>query len=173
MNLFLPRLRELLAESGKMQKDICDELGISKQKLSNWKTGYSEPNFTDSRTPAQSDRRQCSRSDCFPDESRQPAATFRRRQNYFLSRSPRRSGSYRLSRRGGQLTKGSFHHFFFGGNFQNATLFQKTFSHSTQDRTRQMVLYHSQKSLSTKKALPERSAFFAALVAHFFGCAFS
>ena len=39
MNLFLPRLRELLAESGKMQKDICDELGISKQKLSNWKTG--------------------------------------------------------------------------------------------------------------------------------------
>lgn len=40
MNLFLPRLRELLAESGKMQKDICDELGISKQKLSNWKTGY-------------------------------------------------------------------------------------------------------------------------------------
>lgn len=47
MNLFLPRLRELLAESGKMQKDICDELGISKQKLSNWKTGYSEPNFDD------------------------------------------------------------------------------------------------------------------------------
>ena len=66
-----------------------------------------------------------------------PAATFRRRQNSFLSRSPRRPGSYRLShRRGGQLTKGSFHHFFFGGNFQNATLFQKTFSHSTQDRTR-------------------------------------
>ena len=30
-----------------MQKDICDELGISKQKLSNWKTGYSEPNFDD------------------------------------------------------------------------------------------------------------------------------
>ena len=27
---------------------------------------------------------------------------------------------------------------FFGGNFQNATLFQKTFSHSTQDRTRQI-----------------------------------
>lgn len=49
MNLFLPRLRELLAESGKMQKDICDELGISKQKLSNWKTGYSEPNFDDTR----------------------------------------------------------------------------------------------------------------------------
>ena len=47
MNLFLPRLRELLAESGKMQKDICDELGISKQKISNWKTGYSEPNFDD------------------------------------------------------------------------------------------------------------------------------
>ena len=51
MNLFLPRLRELLAESGKMQKDICDELGISKQKLSNWKTGYSEPNFDDTPRP--------------------------------------------------------------------------------------------------------------------------
>ena len=47
MSLFLPRFRELLAESGKMQKDICDDLGISKQKLSKWKTGYSEPNFDD------------------------------------------------------------------------------------------------------------------------------
>lgn len=41
MNLFLPRLRELLAESGKMQKDICDELGISKQKL----FSYASPPF--------------------------------------------------------------------------------------------------------------------------------
>lgn len=47
MSLFLSRFRELLAESGKMQKDICDDLGISRQKLSNWKTGYSEPNFDD------------------------------------------------------------------------------------------------------------------------------
>lgn len=26
-----------------MQKDICKDLGISKQKLSKWKTGYNEP----------------------------------------------------------------------------------------------------------------------------------
>ena len=47
MSLFLARFRELLAESGKMQKDICAELGISRPTLSNWKTGYSEPNFDD------------------------------------------------------------------------------------------------------------------------------
>ena len=47
MSLFLSRFRELLAESGKMQKDICAELGISRPTLSNWKTGYSEPNFDD------------------------------------------------------------------------------------------------------------------------------
>lgn len=43
MNLFVPRLKELLMSSGKMQKDICKDLGISKQKLSKWKTGYNEP----------------------------------------------------------------------------------------------------------------------------------
>lgn len=43
MNLFIDRLKELLNNSGKMQKDICKELGISKQKLSKWKTGYNEP----------------------------------------------------------------------------------------------------------------------------------
>lgn len=47
MSLFLSRFRELLAESGKMQKDICDDLGVSRPTLSNWKTGYSEPNFDD------------------------------------------------------------------------------------------------------------------------------
>lgn len=47
MSLFLSRFREILSESGKMQKDICADLGIPKQKLSNWKTGYSEPNFDD------------------------------------------------------------------------------------------------------------------------------
>ena len=30
-----------------MQKDICIDLGISRQKLSNWKTGFSQPNFDD------------------------------------------------------------------------------------------------------------------------------
>ena len=39
MSLFLSRFREILSESGKMQKDICADLGISKQKLSKWKTG--------------------------------------------------------------------------------------------------------------------------------------
>ena len=47
MSLFLSRFREILSESGKMQKDICADLGISKQKLSKWKTGYNEPNFDD------------------------------------------------------------------------------------------------------------------------------
>ena len=47
MSMFLSRLRELLSESGKMQKDICSDLHITKQRLSNWKTGYSEPNFDD------------------------------------------------------------------------------------------------------------------------------
>ena len=47
MSIFLSRLKELLQESGKQQKDICADLGIRTQKLSNWKTGYSEPNFDD------------------------------------------------------------------------------------------------------------------------------
>ncbi|MCI8458771.1 MAG: helix-turn-helix transcriptional regulator [Clostridia bacterium] len=47
MNLFIDRLKILLASSGKRQTDICAELGISKQKLTNWKSGYSEPNIDD------------------------------------------------------------------------------------------------------------------------------
>lgn len=47
MSLFITRFKELLANSGKMQKDICKDLGISKQKMSNWKTGYTEPNLDD------------------------------------------------------------------------------------------------------------------------------
>ena len=47
MNNFVSRLKELLKSSGKMQKDICIDLGISRQKLSNWKTGFSQPNFDD------------------------------------------------------------------------------------------------------------------------------
>ncbi|MDE6677358.1 MAG: helix-turn-helix domain-containing protein [Clostridia bacterium] len=46
-NQFIVRFKELLESSGKMQKDICNELGISKQKLSKWKTGYTEPNLDD------------------------------------------------------------------------------------------------------------------------------
>lgn len=45
MNLFVVRLKELLASSGKMQKDVCKDLNISKQKLSKWKTGYNEPSI--------------------------------------------------------------------------------------------------------------------------------
>ena len=47
MSDFLYRFRGLLEEYGKPQKDICADLGIRCQKLSNWKTGYSEPNFDD------------------------------------------------------------------------------------------------------------------------------
>ena len=45
MNLFVQRLSELVVDSGKMQKDICKEMGIPKQKLSRWKTGYNEPSM--------------------------------------------------------------------------------------------------------------------------------
>ncbi|MBO4572443.1 MAG: helix-turn-helix transcriptional regulator [Clostridia bacterium] len=45
MNLFVVRLKELLVNKGKLQKDVCVELGISKQKLSKWKTGYNEPSL--------------------------------------------------------------------------------------------------------------------------------
>lgn len=47
MSLFIPRFRDLLKEIGRQQKEICADLGISTQKLSKWKTGYSEPNFDD------------------------------------------------------------------------------------------------------------------------------
>lgn len=47
MSLFLERFRYLLEQSEKKQIDIAKELGISKQKLSNWKTGYNEPNLDD------------------------------------------------------------------------------------------------------------------------------
>ena len=47
MNDFLSQFRGLLLEFGKSQKEICDDLGIRTQKLSNWKTGYSQPSFDD------------------------------------------------------------------------------------------------------------------------------
>lgn len=47
MSAFLSRFQGLLEEVDKPQKDICTDLGIRPQKLSNWKTGYSEPNFDD------------------------------------------------------------------------------------------------------------------------------
>lgn len=45
MNKFVVRLNELIVESGKTQNTISKELGVSKQKLSKWKTGYNEPNI--------------------------------------------------------------------------------------------------------------------------------
>jgi transcriptional regulator with XRE-family HTH domain len=43
MNKFVARLTELLNSCGKMQNEVSKDLGISKQKLSKWKTGYNEP----------------------------------------------------------------------------------------------------------------------------------
>ncbi len=45
MSVFKEKIAELISESGKMQKDICAELGIPKQKLTRWKTGYNEPSL--------------------------------------------------------------------------------------------------------------------------------
>ena len=45
VNLFVSRLKELISESGKMQKDICLGMGVPKQKLTRWKTGYNEPSL--------------------------------------------------------------------------------------------------------------------------------
>ena len=44
-NKFIQKLQELIAESEKLQKEICKDLGISKQKLSKWKLGYNEPSI--------------------------------------------------------------------------------------------------------------------------------
>ncbi len=46
-NIFASRLSELIRESGKNQNHICADLKITKQKFSNWKTGYCEPNLDD------------------------------------------------------------------------------------------------------------------------------
>lgn len=47
MSLFVNRLKTLIDNSGKMQKEICNEMGIPRQKMTNWKIGYSEPNYDD------------------------------------------------------------------------------------------------------------------------------
>ena len=47
MNAFISRFNTLLANSEKNQTEICKDLGIRKQKLSKWKTGYTEPNLDD------------------------------------------------------------------------------------------------------------------------------
>ena len=47
MNRFAQQLRELIAETKKKQVQICKELQIKKQVLSNWKTGFCEPCIDD------------------------------------------------------------------------------------------------------------------------------
>lgn len=47
MELFKKRLKELIESTNKKQVQICKEMNIKKQVLTNWKTGYSEPNLND------------------------------------------------------------------------------------------------------------------------------
>jgi transcriptional regulator with XRE-family HTH domain len=47
MNKLTERLTTLIAQSGKQQTKICADLGIRKQYLSNWKTGFAEPCIDD------------------------------------------------------------------------------------------------------------------------------
>lgn len=47
MSMFLSNFKQLLANSNKTQTEICSDLNIRTQKLSNWKTGYCEPNYDD------------------------------------------------------------------------------------------------------------------------------
>ncbi|MDR0856531.1 MAG: helix-turn-helix domain-containing protein [Clostridiales bacterium] len=47
MDNITQRLSLLITQSGKQQTQICKELGIKKQYLSNWKTGFCEPNIDD------------------------------------------------------------------------------------------------------------------------------
>lgn len=47
MSLFINRLKTLIDNSGKMQKDICADMGISPKKFSYWKTGRIEPHLDD------------------------------------------------------------------------------------------------------------------------------
>ena len=41
------RLKELIQASGKQHIRLSKDLGISKQKISHWQTGYSEPCIDD------------------------------------------------------------------------------------------------------------------------------
>lgn len=46
-DIFCNRLKEILKQTKTQQKDICKAIGIPKQKLTNWKTGYTEPSLKD------------------------------------------------------------------------------------------------------------------------------
>ncbi len=45
MSVFPQKLQKLIEDSNKTQNEICKDLGIRKQKLSKWKTGYNEPSI--------------------------------------------------------------------------------------------------------------------------------
>lgn len=45
MNKFKYKLKELIEESNKTQVKIANEIGITKQTLTNYKSGFSEPNL--------------------------------------------------------------------------------------------------------------------------------
>ena len=47
MSNFRFKLAELISQDDKNQVQISNELGITKQKLTNWKSGYSEPCIDD------------------------------------------------------------------------------------------------------------------------------
>ena len=47
MNKFANRLNELINNSCKPQKQICEELGIPEPKLSKWKNNHIEPDIND------------------------------------------------------------------------------------------------------------------------------
>lgn len=47
MNKFKERLAHLIQSSGKTQNQISSEMNVIKQKLSQWKNGYIEPNIDD------------------------------------------------------------------------------------------------------------------------------
>ena len=47
MSTFSKQLQYLIQTSGKTQHEICAEMQIRKQKLSNWKLAHIEPNLDD------------------------------------------------------------------------------------------------------------------------------
>ena len=47
MNCFCARIRELIEASEKQLKQIGKEIGVTRQKLSHWQTGYCEPAIDD------------------------------------------------------------------------------------------------------------------------------
>ena len=51
--IFTKNLQNLIESSGKTQNQISKELNIARQQLSNWKTGYIEPNLDNLITIAQ------------------------------------------------------------------------------------------------------------------------